>query len=120
MRADFLRLTCARLLVQADEHDGVVGKVLAYPRQIGTHLDAILLQMICWADALLHQKVRRVDTAQRTNHLAREKYLLLDADPRFHSGDTAAFEHKGSHRSPIDDGEVLARAHGRIEITDRR
>ena len=67
------RLPHARLLQHAEEQDGVVRQVLPDAGHVGTHLDAVLAQMRGRADAHLHQEVRRVDAAERADHLAAVK-----------------------------------------------
>ena len=61
-----------------------------------------------------------MDTAQRHDDLAGEKFLLLGADPRPHAGNAPAVEYEPAHDCVAGDAEIAAAAYSGIEIADRR
>jgi hypothetical protein len=60
-----------------------------------------------------------MDTAQRHDDLAGEKFLLLRADPDPHAGDAPAVEHEPGHECITGNAEIAAAPHIGIEIADR-
>ncbi len=73
-------------LQQADEHDGVVGQILADAGQIGTHLDAMLVQMAGGPMPAAHQEGGRMHAARGQDDLAASNCLHLAANACGHAG----------------------------------
>ena len=109
------------MLQQADEHDGVVGQILADPGQICAHLDPVFAQVAGGPDAGAHQESGRMHAARGQDDLARVEPLHLSAaDLCGHAADAAPFEQQCRDGGTIDDGQISARSHRSIEIADRR
>ena len=119
MGADALGLPLTGFLQHAEKDNGVVRQVLPNAGHVGPHLDAVLLQVRGRADAHPHQKMRRVDAAQRADHLTRAECLCLATDLRRHAGGAATVEGDADDMRAVDDGEVVSRPHRGVEIADR-
>src|SRR5262249_25507745 len=63
---------------------------------------------------------RMAPAARRADDRARAKSPRLPADPRADAGDAAPLEYQAGHGRAIDDRQIAARAHRRVEIADRR
>src|SRR5215203_2565686 len=80
----------------------------------------MLAQVTGGPDARAHQERGRMYAAGGQDDLARTELPCLTADLYGHAGDTAPLEQQRRDSGTIDDGQIAARAHRRIEIADRR
>ena len=88
----------ARLLQQANEDDGMIGKVFADARKIRAHGNAEVTQRRRRANTRAHEKRRRMDAAERNDDLAPVKCFLLAADPGRDPGGATPLEHQAGDR----------------------